>query len=268
MIRVIICGAAGQVGQQLVESFSHEPDIETVGLVDIGTIPTGLKPFAPRAICTDNLGSAIERSNPEVIVDFTVASAARGNISLAIDRGVSPVVGTTGLSDEDIDLLRTKADKAGVGAFIAPNFAIGAVILMRLSEIAASHFDHIEIIELHHDQKSDAPSGTALHTARMIIEARGRPAINVPTENFTVDGVRGGDYSGLRIHSVRLPGLVAHQEVLFGGLGQTLSIRHDSMSRESFVPGVVLAIHRVRDLSGLVIGLDKLLFDDKSKNPI
>ena len=146
MIRVIICGAAGQVGQQLVESFSHEPDIETVGLVDIGTIPTSLKPFAPRAICTDNLGSAIERSNPEVIVDFTVASAARGNISLAIDRGVSPVVGTTGLSDEDIDLLRTKADKAGVGAFIAPNFAIGAVILMRLSEIAASHFDHIEII--------------------------------------------------------------------------------------------------------------------------
>ncbi len=263
MTRVIVCGAAGQVGRQVVESLSREADIETVGLVDVATIPTGLvESFAPDAVCTDDLGSAIERSNPDVVVDFTVASAARENIAVAIDRQVSPVVGTTGLSDDDIETIREKAREAGIGVFIAPNFAVGAVVLMRLSEIAASHFDHVEIIELHHDRKVDAPSGTALHTARMIIDSRGEPAVDVPTERFTVEGVRGGDYSGVKIHSVRLPGLVAHQEVLFGGLGQTLSIRHDSMSRESFVPGVVLAIRRVRGLSGLVVGLDKLLFDD------
>jgi 4-hydroxy-tetrahydrodipicolinate reductase len=198
------------------------------------------------------------------VVDFTTASAARENIAVAIERKVSLVVGTTGLSDDDIETIRKKSRETGVGVFIAPNFAIGAVVLMRLSEIAASHFDHVEIIELHHDRKIDAPSGTALHTARMIIDARGEPAVDVPTERFTLDGVRGGDYSGAKIHSVRLPGLVAHQEVVFGGAGQTLSIRHDSMSRESFVPGVVLAIRRVRGLSGLVVGLDKLLFDDVS----
>ncbi len=264
-MRAVVCGAAGRVGRQLVESLSHEADIETVGLVDVAAIPADLvRSFAPGAVCADDLGSAIDRSNPDVVVDFTVASAARMNVAAAIERGVSPVVGTTGFSDDDIEAIGRKSREAGVGAFIAPNFSVGAVVLMRLSEIAASYFDHVEIIELHHDGKVDAPSGTALHTARMIVDARGEPAVDVATERFTLEGVRGGDLSGVKIHSVRLPGLVAHQEVVFGGVGQTLTIRHDSTSRESFAPGVILAIRRVRGLKGLVVGLDKLLFEDAS----
>ena len=264
-MRVVVCGAAGRVGRQLVESLSHEADIETVGLVGVAAIPADLvRSFAPGAVCADDLGSAIDRSNPDVVVDFTVASAARMNVAVAIERGVSPVVGTTGFSDDDIEAIGRKSREAGVGAFIAPNFSVGAVVLMRLSEIAASYFDHVEIIELHHDGKVDAPSGTALHTARMIVDARGEPAVDVATERFTLEGVRGGDLSGVKIHSVRLPGLVAHQEVVFGGVGQTLTIRHDSTSRESFAPGVILAIRRVRGLKGLVVGLDKLLFEDAS----
>lgn len=239
--------------------------MEVVGLVDVTAIPADLaRSFAPSAVCSDDLASAIDQSSPEVVVDFTVAAPARENAITAIERGVSPVIGTTGFSDDDIETMSRKARDAGVGAFIAPNFSIGAVVLMRLSEIAASHFDHVEIIELHHDGKVDAPSGTALHTARMIVEARGEPAVDVATERFTLEGVRGGDFGGVKIHSVRLPGLVAHQEVVFGGVGQTLTLRHDSTSRESFTPGVIIAIRRVRDLKGLVVGLDKLLFESVS----
>ncbi|MCY3800470.1 MAG: 4-hydroxy-tetrahydrodipicolinate reductase [Chloroflexi bacterium] len=264
-MRVIVCGAAGRVGRQMVESLSQEADMEVVGLVDVAAIPADLaRSFGPSAVCSDDLASAIDQSSPEVVVDFTVAVAARENMVVAIERGVSPVVGTTGFSDDDIETISRKARDAGVGAFIAPNFSIGAVMLMRLSEIAASHFDHVEIIELHHDGKVDAPSGTALHTARMIVEARGEPAVDVATERFTLEGVRGGDFSGVKIHSVRLPGLVAHQEVVFGGVGQTLTLRHDSTSRESFAPGVIIAIRRVRDLKELVVGLDKLLFESVS----
>ena len=264
-MRVVVCGAAGRVGRQMVESLSQEADIEVVGLVDVAAIPADLaRSFAPSAVCSDDLASAIDKSSPEVVVDFTVAAAARENMVVAIERGVSPVVGTTGFSDDDIETISGKARDAGVGAFIAPNFSIGAVVLMRLSEIAASHFDHVEIIELHHDGKVDAPSGTGLHTARMIVEARGEPAVDVATERFTLEGVRGGDFGGVKIHSVRLPGLVAHQEVVFGGVGQTLTLRHDSTSRESFAPGVIIAIRRVCDLKGLVVGLDKLLFESVS----
>ena len=239
--------------------------MEVVGLVDVAAIPADLaRSFAPSAVCSDDLASAIDQSSPEVVVDFTVAAAARENMVVAIERGVSPVVGTTGFSDDDIETISGKARDAGVGAFIAPNFSIGAVVLMRLSEVAASHFDHVEIIELHHDGKVDATSGTALHTARMIVEARGEPAVDVATERFTLEGVRGGDFGGVKIHSVRLPGLVAHQEVVFGGVGQTLTLRHDSTSRESFAPGVIIAIRRVRDLKELVVGLDKLLFESVS----
>ena len=195
------------------------------------------------------------------MVDFTDASAGPDNILLAIDAGVSPVVGTTGLSTLDIDEIDARSRVARVGAFMAPNFALGAVMLMQMCETAAPFFDHIEIIESHHDKKIDAPSGTALHTARGIIDARGKDVEKVPTETYTLEGVRGGDYKGIKLHSVRLPGLVAHQEVMFGALGQTLTIRHDSTSRDSFMPGVILAVRKVRSLEGIVIGLDKLLFD-------
>ena len=264
-LRLAVCGAAGRMGGQVVQALHAEAGLETVGLIDPADIPAALvDQFAPGAVTGSDAGQVFDAAKPDVVVDFTTASAAERSIHAALDRGISPVVGTTGLSDQAIDQIWRKCREKKIGAFIAPNFALGAVMLMRLCEVAAPFFDHVEIVELHHDRKLDAPSGTALQTARMIVSARGRPATDVPTEKFTVQGVRGGDYQGVKIHSVRLPGLVAHQEVLFGGLGQTLSLRHDSTSRDSFMPGVMMAVRRVRSLDGLVVGLDKLMFESAS----
>ena len=260
-MRVLVCGAAGRMGQHVAQAVVAEPDLQLVGLCDLSNIPDDIAQSVPDIVCGSNLAAVINESSPEVMVDFTDASAGTDNILLAIDAGVSPVVGTTGFSPRDLEEIDTRSRVAGVGAFIAPNFALGAVMLMQMCETAGPFFDHIEIIELHHDKKIDAPSGTALHTAQGIIDARGKDAAKVPTDTFTLEGVRGGDYKGIKLHSVRLPGLVAHQEVMFGALGQTLTIRHDSTSRDSFMPGVILAVRRVRALEGIVIGLDKLLFD-------
>ena len=249
------------MGRLVTQAVLAEPDLDLVGLCDVRELPADVRQDAPGAAFGSNLTTVIGETSPEVMVDFTDAAAGPANILAAIDAGVSPVVGTTGLAPADIEQIAARSRAAGVGAFIAPNFALGAVMLMRLCETAAPFFDHVEIIELHHDKKIDAPSGTAFQTARGIIDARGKPAADVPTEKFTLEGVRGGDYQGVKVHSVRLPGLVAHQEVIFGGLGQTLTIRHDSTSRESFMPGVLLAIRNVRSLDGLVTGLDKLLFN-------
>jgi len=261
IVRVLVCGAAGRMGRQVTQAVVAESDLDLVGLCDVRDIPDDIRQDAPGAAFGSDLATLIGESSPEVMVDFTDASAGTANILAAIDAGVSPVVGTTGFSPGDLDEIAARGRAAGIGAFIAPNFALGAVMLMRMCETAAPFFDHIEIIELHHDKKIDAPSGTAFQTARMIVDARGKPAVDVPTEKFTLDGVRGGDYQGVKIHSIRLPGLVAHQEVIFGGLSQTLTIRHDSTSRESFMPGVLLAIRKVRSLDGLVVGLDSLLFN-------
>jgi len=210
-----------------------------------------------------DVATAVGETRPDVAVDFTVADAAAENALMAIGAGVSPVIGTTGMSPDQIDAIHSAAESEGVGAFIAPNFAIGAVLMMAMAQLAAPHLDHVEVIELHHDQKIDAPSGTAAHTAELIAQARGgKASIDAPTERFTLDGVRGGVNHGVRVHSVRLPGFVAHQEVIFGALGQTLTIRHDSTSRDSFMPGVLMAARRVRDLPGLVIGLEHLLFEE------
>jgi 4-hydroxy-tetrahydrodipicolinate reductase len=168
-------------------------------------------------------------------------------------------MGTTGLSDKDLKEIDTLALDYNKGAVVAANFAIGAVVLMHLAKIAAKYFDNAEIIELHHDKKVDAPSGTALATARLMIEAHGKPFVYPKTEKETLKGTRGGQKDGLAIHSVRLPGLVASQEVIFGALGQTLSIRHDTISRECFMPGVILAVREVVKRHGLVYGLDSLL---------
>ena len=260
-MRVLVCGAAGRMGRQVTQAVAAESDLNLVGLCDVRDIPDDAHESAPNLVLGSDLSAVIGDASPEVMVDFTDASAGTANILAAIDAGVSPVVGTTGFSSADIDEIDARSRAAGIGAFIAPNFALGAAMLMRLCETAAPFFDHVEIIELHHDKKIDAPSGTAFQTARGIIDARGKPAIDVPTEKFTLDGVRGGDYQGVKIHSVRLPGLVAHQEVIFGDLGQTLTICHDSTSRESFMPGVILAIRKVRSLDGLVVGLDRLLFN-------
>ena len=255
-LRVVVFGAAGRVGQTMVEAVQATTDMELVAGVDqVG--PADDFPWF------DNAARAISETRPDVAIDFTVADAVAENAPMAIAAGVSPVIGTTGMSPDQVDAIRAAAESEGVGAFIAPNFAIGAVLMMAMAQLAAPHLDHVEVIELHHNQKIDAPSGTAAHTADLISQARdGKSAIAAPTERFTLPGVRGGVNHGVRVHSVRLPGLVAHQEVIFGALGQTLTIRHDSTSRESFVPGVLMAARRVRDLPGLVIGLEHLLFEE------
>jgi 4-hydroxy-tetrahydrodipicolinate reductase len=186
-----------------------------------------------------SVGQAIDDSKPDVVVDFSVPDAVFENAMLCLDRGVHVVVGTTGMNDEQVKELQRAATVSAGNCFIAPNFAIGAVLLMEASKLVAHHMPDCEIVELHHDQKLDAPSGTAKRTAELIAAETGRQE---PP-----------------IHSVRLPGLVAHQEVLFGGLGQTLTIRHDSIARESFMPGVLLAVRRVGKIDGLVVGLENLL---------
>ena len=255
-LRVAVFGASGRVGLTVVDAVKGAPDMELAAGVNRMHRDTDFPWFT-------DVETAIRETSPDVAIDFTVADAAAENALMAIAAGVSPVIGTTGMSPDQIEAIRAAAESEGVGAFIAPNFAIGAVLMMAMAQLAAPHLDHVEVIELHHDQKIDAPSGTAAHTAELIAQARdGRPAIDAPTERFTLPGVRGGVNHGVRVHSVRLPGFVAHQEVIFGALGQTLTIRHDSTSRDSFMPGVLMAARRVRDLPGLVIGLEHLLFEE------
>ncbi len=257
LLKVAVFGAAGRMGQTVVDAVAAAPDMVMVAGVDYGSSDQDIPWFT-------DVSDAIETANPDVSIDFTVADAAARNALVAIESGVSPVIGTTGMSDAQVGAIRAAAETSSVGAFIAPNFAVGAVLMMEMARLAAPHLDHVELIELHHDQKIDAPSGTAARTAELIVQARaGRAAIDAPTERFTLEGVRGGVHDGVRVHSVRLPGFVAHQEVIFGALGQTLTIRHDSTSRESFMPGVLLATRRVSEQTGLLIGLEHLLFDQQ-----
>jgi 4-hydroxy-tetrahydrodipicolinate reductase len=210
--------------------------------------------------CTQDLGAAIAAFKPDVMVDFTRPDVVESNLRIALAAGVDCVVGTTGLSEESLGELAALAPE-GTCLFFAPNFAIGAVLMMQFAEKAARFMPRAEIIELHHDKKLDAPSGTAIRTARLVAAARNEspPAPGSETELGGMEGARGALVDGVSVHSVRLPGLVAHQEVLFGGQGQTLTLRHDSIDRTSFMPGVVLAVREVAERSGLIVGLEKLM---------
>lgn len=262
MIKVLVNGACGRMGQAVLAAVLDDEELELVGAVDVrGGADVGelLGRGSNGILVETDLAAALEGKKPEVMVDFTRPDVVFDNVMTALRHKVSPVVGTTGLSEEAKAKLREEAEKQGTPAFIAPNFAIGAVLMMLMARQAAKYMPEVEIIELHHDKKLDAPSGTAVQTAAMIAEVRKAHGQGHPEETEKLTGARGADYEGMHIHSVRLPGYVAHQEVIFGGLGQTLTIRHDSMNRESFMPGVVLACKRVRSLSGLTVGLDKLL---------
>ena len=262
MIKVLVNGAYGRMGRTVLNAVIDDSELELVGAVDVvggadaGEL-TGHK--ANGIIIEVDLAKALEKHKPDVMVDFTQPQVVFNNVITALEHKVSPVVGTTGLSDEAKEKIRQAAEANNTPAFIAPNFAIGAVLMMLLAQQAAKYMPDVEIIELHHDKKLDAPSGTAELTAKMIAEVRDSHKQGHPNEEEKMPHVRGADYDGIRIHSVRLPGYVAHQEVIFGGLGQTLTIRHDSTGRDSFMPGVVLACKKVRNLKGLTIGLDKLL---------
>lgn len=267
MIRVMVCGAAGRMGREVVRAVTEAEDMQLVCAVDIhhvGEDAGALAGMETQGVpIVSDVHTAIAQGQPEVMVDFSVHSAVLPNATAALKAGVSPVIGTTGLSSGELAEIERTAQEQGVGAFLAPNFAIGAVLMMRFCAQAARYFPDVEIIELHHEQKIDAPSGTAMLTAQRIAEAR-RSAETAPTPPpegafEKAPGARGGLVEGVRVHSVRLPGFVAHQEVIFGGLGQTLSLRHDSLDRRSFMPGVLLAIRKVRSLHGLVVGLENLL---------
>lgn len=253
MIKILVSGALGRMGRTVADAVKNDSESELVAVVDIfpGEVE-GLK------VETD-LSAAIDLHKPDVMVDFTRPDSVFANVITALEKKVSPVVGTTGLSDEAKEKIRAAAEKNNTPAFIAPNFAIGAVLMTELSKRVAKYMPDVEIIELHHDKKLDAPSGTAELTAKVIAEVRAPHRQGHPDEVEKMEHARGADYEGIRIHSVRLPGYVAHQEVIFGGLGQTLTIRHDSTGRDSFMPGVLLACKKVRGLTGLTIGLDKIL---------
>ena len=262
MTTVIVNGACGRMGQAVLKAVQEADGLELVGAVDIkGGADTGSLVGLPAngILVETDLEALLARKKPEVMVDFTRPDVVFGNVMTALAHKTSPVVGTTGLSDEQKAEIAKAAEENDTPAFIAPNFAIGAVLLMVMSRQAAKYMPDVEIIELHHDKKLDAPSGTAIQTAAMIAEVRKAHKQGNPDEFEKLEGARGADYEGMHIHSVRLPGYVAHQEVIFGGLGQTLTIRHDSLNRESFMPGVVLAAKKVRSLKGLTVGLDKLL---------
>jgi len=256
-IKVLVAGANGKMGKQVVQMILSDKELEYVGGVDISQDDSLLN-FGSKKIYS-SLNEAIINEKPDVLVDFTRPDSVKENIEIAIKMGVSPVVGTTGLSLDDVSYLDKLAIESEIGGIVAPNFAIGAILMMRFASMAARYMPNVEIIELHHDQKLDAPSGTAIKTAELIAKERELIQQGHPEEKEIIQGARGGEYSGFRIHSLRLPGLVAHQEVIFGDQGQTLTIRHDSINRESFMPGVNLAIKRVKGFSGIIYGLDHLL---------
>ena len=263
LIKVLVCGALGRMGKEVLKAAASDAELLPVAAVDVNGAGTDIGTLLGAAfsglVVQDDLLKAINASAPDVMIDFTNAAAAMENVRIAIRRGVRAVIGTTGLSASNMEEIAALCEKHKIGAIVSPNFSLGAILMMKMAEQAAKYFSHVEIIELHHDQKIDAPSGTALKTAELIAEARRSLPPEITGAYEKIAGARGGNYNNIRIHSVRLPGLVAHQEVIFGGIGQTLVIRHDSISRESFMPGVLLACKRVVALNKLVVGLEKLL---------
>lgn len=240
-----MCGARGKLGSALVAGFKASEDIEVVAEVDFG----------------DDL-EAITAAGAEVIVDVTSPDAVMGNLEFAIRHGIHAVVGTTGFDEARLDQVRTwLGDDPRSGVLICPNFSIGAILMMQFAAKAAPYFESVEIIELHHPTKADAPSGTAGRTAELISAARqnaGTPPAPDAT-SVALAGARGARVDGIPVHSLRVRGLVAHQEVLFGSVGETLTIRHDSMDRSGFAPGAIAGIKGVRTLRGLTVGLEHVL---------
>ncbi|MFD1547943.1 4-hydroxy-tetrahydrodipicolinate reductase [Nonomuraea guangzhouensis] len=243
MIKVGVLGARGRVGLEVCNAVEAAPDLELVAALDKDDAIEGLQ-------------------GAEVVVDFTHPDVVMGNLEWAIAHGVHPVVGTTGFDTGRLETVRGWLAKfPGTNCLIAPNFGIAAVLMMHFAQQAAKHFESVEIVELHHPNKADAPSGTARRTAELVAEARAKAGLGaMPDATSTeIGGARGADVGGVRVHAVRLSGLIAHQEVLLGGDGEILTIRHDTMSRAAFTPGVLLGVRRVRELPGLTVGLQPLL---------
>lgn len=247
-IGVHVHGARGRMGSMVAAGLQDRKDIRLTGGSDRG----------------DDLAALLAKGRPDVMVDFTVAEGAVEGIAVALDAGVAVVSGTTGIPPQDVVRLAAKAEAAGLGLLLAPNFCIGVVLLQRFARQAATWFADVEIVELHHERKVDAPSGTALATARQIAAAAAGPLNAGRPEAREHAGSRGAVVEGVPVHAVRLPGLLAHQEVLFGGLGQVLTLRHDTTDRRAFLPGILLGIRGIRKRRGLVDSLEAMLDDPAS----
>ena len=248
MIRVAVCGANGKMGKEVVKAVLNQSNMELVAKIDIAG-----GDFV-------SIEEALNSVKIDVLVDFTQPKSIYENALYCLNNGIKPVIGTTGLKDEEIKNLKKLAEEKNSACLIAPNFSTGAVLMMMFAQKAAKYFDNAEIIELHHNQKKDAPSGTAVKTALMMSEAKTDFTKNNCPEVETIQGARGGNsYSNIHIHSVRMPGYIASQEVIFGEEGQILKIRHDSMNRECYMKGVVLAINYVNENNQFVYGLENIM---------
>ena len=243
MVNVIVNGALGKMGQESVNAILGQPDLNLVASIDRD----------------DDLQKTIEKTQASVVIDFTHPSCVKSNAIRTINAGCHAIIGTTGLSELDLHELDNLARQAAVGIMVIPNFAVGAVLLMKFAAEAAKHMPKVEIIEFHHDKKADAPSGTAIKTAEFIANTNSQVNCVALDETELITGCRGGRKHNIPIHSIRLPGYVASQEVIMGGIGQTLTIRHDTISRESFMPGVILCVRKINQITGLVYGLENVL---------
>ena len=248
MIRVAVCGSNGKMGKEVVKAVLNQPNMELIAKIDIINGDYTSIEEASKAVKFD------------ILVDFTQPKSIYENALFCLNNNIKPVIGTTGLKDEEITELKRLSTEKNVACLIAPNFSTGAVLMMMFAQKAAKYFDNAEIIELHHNQKKDAPSGTAVKTALMMSEAKSDFTTNNCPEVETIQGARGGNsYSNIHIHSVRMPGYIASQEVILGEEGQILKIRHDSMNRECYMKGVILAINHVNEHNGFVYGLENIM---------
>lgn len=262
MIRVCVSGACGKMGQDVIQALAETPELELVGAVDVVRVGASIGEIAGTSstvLVTSDLEGTLKETKADVLVDFTGPKWVYNNCKIALSCGVSPVIGTTGLTREQVEEFQGICKEKKLGALWATNFAIGAILMMSFAKQAAAYFPDVEIIEYHHDQKLDAPSGTSLTTANLIREVREDHKQGNPGEKELVAGARGGSVGGIPIHSVRLPGFIAHQEVIFGDGAQLLTIKHDSMNRKCFMPGVMLACKKIIQEKTFVEGLDKLL---------
>jgi 4-hydroxy-tetrahydrodipicolinate reductase len=251
MIRVAVCGAFGKMGTEVVKAVREDDSLELVAKIDI---------CGDGEMVFDSIEKAAKAVKIDVLVDFTQPKSIFENAIKCINLGIRPVIGTTGLSDEQLEELKKLSKEKNVSALIAPNFTTGAVLMMMFAKQAAKYFDNAEIIELHHNQKKDAPSGTAIKTAQLMAEEKRNFAKGNCEEEELIEGSRGGvSYSDIHIHSVRMPGYIASQEVIFGASGQVFKIRHDSMDRTCYMKGVIMAINHVMEHNDFVYGLDNIL---------
>ncbi|MFD1038669.1 4-hydroxy-tetrahydrodipicolinate reductase [Virgibacillus byunsanensis] len=262
-IKIIIAGPRGRMGSKAIKMINEEESFELVACIDrknngkqskeITMLPNLNVPIF------DDANECFKTVDADVFIDLTIPDAGFNHTRIALDNQIRTVVGTSGFSTEQVNELSNLASLQNTGCIIAPNFAVGAILMMQFAKLAASYFPDVEIIEKHHDKKLDAPSGSAVKTAELIMDSRKYKKQGHPEEKETMSGARGSDIDGMKIHSVRLPGLVAHQEVIFGGPGQSLTIKHDSYNRDSFMDGIKLAVKEVMNMNELVYGLENIV---------